>query len=130
VFPLPARKPTPPPAIDNAGLEPEGAAVAMAEPEPAMHGPEPVSLPPRPSELVGLDQPAATRLFGHAAEVSEVPPATVWRYRNANCELDLLFYFDLRSGKMRALHYTFKGEAADPAGQQDCLRSLSVTHGG
>jgi hypothetical protein len=82
------------------------------------------SPPPQTSELIGLDQPAATRLFGAAAERSEQPPATVWRYKNATCQLDLFFYLDLRSGRMRTLHYALKGDAADAARGQDCLRSL------
>ncbi len=101
----------------------------MAGPEPAMHVPPTPALPPRASELIGLDQPAATHLFGTATEKSEAPPATVWRYRTATCELDLYFYLDLRSGRMRALHYAFKGDPADPAGRQDCLRSLVVARG-
>ena len=85
------------------------------------------SPPPQTSELIGLDQPAAARLFGPAAERSEEPPATVWRYKNATCELDLFFYLDLRSGRMRTLHYAFKG--GNTAGKQDCLRSLLATRG-
>jgi hypothetical protein len=109
--------------------------MAMAEPaapEPgpgeAAHTPEPATAP-RTSQLVGLDEPAAAQLLGAATEQSAQPPATVWRYRNATCELDLFFYLDLRSGKMRALHYKFKGDAANPDGQQDCLRSLVVARG-
>jgi hypothetical protein len=123
-FPVPARKPTPPPANDASGSDTADEALAMAGPESTVRPPEAVTLPPRPSKLIGLDQLAATHLFGTATEQSEAPPATVWRYRNASCELDLFFYLDLRSGKMRTLHYTFKGEAVDPAQQQVCLRSL------
>jgi hypothetical protein len=86
------------------------------------------SLPPQTGELIGLDQPAATRLFGPAPERSEEPPATVWRYKSATCELDLFFYLDLRSGRMRTLHYALKGDGAD-TGRQDCLRSLAVARG-
>lgn len=82
--------------------------------------------PPRTSELIGLDQKAASRIFGAAAETAEEPPATVWRWRSANCELDLFFYLDLRSGRMRSLRYAFKGDAGDSAEQQDCLRSLAM----
>ncbi len=125
----------------------------MTEPEPAAPGAGPVAAspdpqadwlqrlggmpvpsraavsPPQVSELVGLDQPAATRLFGSAAERSEEPPSTVWRYKTATCELDLFFYLDLRSGRMRTLHYTFKGDANDAARRQDCLRSLFADRG-
>jgi hypothetical protein len=86
--------------------------------------------PPKTSELIGLDQPAAMRLFGPAAERSEEPPATVWRYKTASCELDLFFYLDLRSGEMRTLHYTLKGDGAVMNRRQDCLRSLVATRGG
>ena len=92
---------------------------------PASSGP----VPPRTSELIGLDQPAATRLFGPATERSEEPPATVWRYKTATCELDLLFYLDLRSGRMRTLHYRLRGDGAKAEGQEGCLRSL-VAHRG
>jgi uncharacterized protein YndB with AHSA1/START domain len=58
------------------------------------------------------------------------PPATVWRYKTASCELDLFFYLDLRSGRMRTLHYSFRGESAEEARRQECLRSLMASRGG
>jgi hypothetical protein len=75
------------------------------------------------SELIGLDQATAMRIFGAAAGKSEKPPATVWLWRSGTCELDLYFYLDLRSGKMRSLHYVFKRDAT---GQGDCLKSLAI----
>jgi hypothetical protein len=80
-------------------------------------------------ELIGLDQPAATRLFGPATERSEEPPATVWRYKSGSCELDLFFYLDLRSGRMRTLYYALKDGAGDAAQRQNCLRLLIVSRG-
>jgi hypothetical protein len=71
----------------------------------------------------------ATRLLGAAAERTEEPPATVWRYKTATCELDLYFYLDLRSGRMRTLHYTFKGDATDSARRQICLGELVTARG-
>jgi hypothetical protein len=129
-IPLPAHKPIPPaenpvdtPEAGTQADTPSGgnSDMALASPAPA---------PPNASELIGLDQPSATHLLGAATEKSEAPPATVWRYRNGACELDLFFYLDLRSGKMRTLHYAFKGDTADPASRQDCLRSLIVARGG
>jgi hypothetical protein len=104
------------------------AGAAAPEPSPPPSG-RAGSPPPQASELIGLDQSAATRLFGPAAERSEEPPATVWRYKNGICELDLFFYLDLRSGNMRTLHYAFKGGGADTATRQDCLRSLLAARG-
>lgn len=123
VFPLPAHKPSPPPENEPGGPESGPEAMALASPEPVVRTPS-------TSELIGLDQGAATHMLGAATEQSDAPPATIWRYRTATCELDLFFYLDLRSGKMRTLHYAFKGEPADSAGRQDCLRSLIVARGG
>ncbi len=114
VFRLPARKPTPPPE-STANPSDNGAETTAL----AAVGPP----PPHTSELIGLDQPAAQRLLGSATEKAEAPPATIWRYRNASCELDLFFYLDLRSGKMRTLHYAFKG---DQGSTEDCLRALVI----
>ena len=128
--PRPPRKPNPPPATEGPATEgppPEAndEALALISPEPAGPGPSPpVASPPQAKELIGLDQPAATRLFGAATERTEEPPATVWRYKTATCELDLFFYLDLRSGRMRTLHYAFRGDAADAAGRQNCLREI------
>jgi hypothetical protein len=114
-FPLPTRKPSPPPEnVANLSEPGGGEAAVLATPEP-----QPPALDR--AHLIGLDEPAARRLLGAATEQSEAPPANIWRYRTANCELDLFFYLNLRSGKMRTLHYVFKD---DHAGSEDCLRSV------
>jgi hypothetical protein len=142
--PRPTHKPSPPP-VEEAEPATADEALAMTTPGPpgGLPGQE-AALPPsgpgapspsppsagpvlpQTSELIGLDQPGATRLFGPATERSEAPPATVWRYKSPSCELDLFFYLDLRSGRMRTLHYKFKGDGADTARRRDCLQSLLV----
>jgi outer membrane biosynthesis protein TonB len=124
----PSHKPAPPPEPESPVPESGDTAAAIVEPDAATHPPAPAPVP-RSQELIGLDQTAVKRLFGAAAEQSDQPPATVWRYRSATCGLDFYFYLDLRSGQMRTLHYTFNGDAADPAGRQNCLKSLVVTRG-
>lgn len=136
--PRPGRKPSPPSPVGSPAPATGEQTVAMTVPRPSgtapnpeTPGPAPAPVPPSAAspasgeiKLIGLDQPAATRLFGPAAERLEEPPATVWRYRGVGCELDLFFYLDLRSGHMRTLHYALKGDAGGAAKQQDCLRSL------
>ena len=143
VAPRPVRKPSPPQATESPPAEgpspkADDQALAMIPPEPAQPGPGPavasppqaaVAPPPLVKELIGLDQPAATHLFGAAVERTEEPPATVWRYKTATCELDLFFYLDLRTGRMRTLHYTFKGDTADSTARQNCLRDLAAARG-
>ena len=125
------RKPKPPLATDAPVADAGGEVLARAEPAPASPT---ASSPPdeRPStspahqsrELIGLDQPEVTRVLGLAAEQYEQPPAMVWRYKNTTCELDLFFYLDLRSNRMRTLHYAVKGDGGDAAKRGDCLGSL------
>jgi hypothetical protein len=136
----PAHKPGPPSPVDNTTAQTSGDALAMTAPNPtagasgaesspsreAVLTSPAASQPPQTKELIGLDQSAATRLFGAAAERSEEPPATVWRYKNGTCELDLFFYLDLRSGHMRTLRYALKGDGADTSRRQECLRSLVI----
>jgi hypothetical protein len=135
-------KPSPPQAESPAAEAPSSAsrdeALAMIPPEPPRpSAAPPVASPPRSpaartpqvTELIGLDQPAATRLLGSAVERAEEPPATVWRYKTTTCELDLFFYLDLRTGRMRTLHYKFKGDAADATGRQNCLSDLAAARG-
>jgi hypothetical protein len=120
IVPPPPRKPIPP--SDASGLEsPSGMTTALADSD---------TVPtPNASELIGLNEADATRLFGAANQKLDAPPATVWRYRGANCELDLIFYLDLHSGEMRTLRYAIKGEPAGTAGHRNCLHSLVVARG-
>jgi hypothetical protein len=118
VVPHPARKPaspapTAPPPVQSGRAAP-AARVAKAL----------AAAPPAAGELIGLDQQKAIRLFGKAAETVTQPPATVWRYKVPGCQLDLFFYLDLRSGRMRTLHYAFKGNVGDLGKRQDCLRAI------
>jgi hypothetical protein len=130
--PHPARKPTPPPAApEQAGSEPSSQLSAAVGPEVAPPGVGSASdAAPEAHELIGLDEPAATRLLGEAAEQTEQPPAAIWRYRTANCELDLYFYLDVRSGRMRTLHYAFKGDTTDARKRMSCLRELVAARNG
>ena len=146
--PRPARKPIPTPPAGIPAPGPDGEDLSMTGPKPTEGAAGPASSSPStevaalstssarqgqiPSqaELIGLDQSGAVRLLGPATEKSDEPPATVWQYKTGNCELDLFFYLDLRSGNMRTLHYTFKGEGAEVARRQECWRSLIAARGG
>lgn len=128
--PRPSHKPPPPAPVSEAE--------AVGEPGPPMMEPataQPHAALPQPKQLVGLDEAAATRLFGAATSETAEPPAKVWRYAVASCELDLYFYYDLRSARMRTLRYTFKGEAAqgeaaDKDRQQACIDAIAAAHHG
>lgn len=105
---------------------------AIPRPEHKPSVPPPVALnepaPTAPSvqALVGLDQTTTIERLGPPTAIDSRPPAKVWRYKAATCELDLYFYLDLRSGQMRTLHYAFKGDADDNAKQEQCLRAIGA----
>jgi hypothetical protein len=147
--PRPARKPNPPPPAGIPAPGPDGEDLATTGPKSTegAAGPEKSSSPssdvavlstspgrqggiPSQPELIGLDQSGVMRLLGPPTEKSDEPPATVWRYKTASCELDLFFYLDLRSGRMRTLHFSFKGEGTEVARRQECWRSLVASRGG
>jgi len=79
---------------------------------------------PSPADLIGLDEQRTTALLGPAAAMEARAPATVWHYKGAKCSLDLTFYMEMRSGRMRTLHAEFKGDAATPERRQACLKAI------
>jgi hypothetical protein len=110
-----------------------GAAVAVAVPpvKPAVP-PKPGTAEFAPAQLVGLGQEEAVQLFGPAAAVREVPPATVWEYRADGCVLDLFFYMDVANKRYRSLAYDLKpsdGINADAAIDRCLSRLRDRGHG-
>ncbi|HZT88827.1 MAG TPA: hypothetical protein VFA12_12725 [Stellaceae bacterium] len=112
--PQPERKPRPP-AREAAAAKPEPASLpSAAVPTPASGDP-----------LIGLDPAAATAMLGPPAESEEHPPATVWRYRGGGCGLELVFYFDSRSGKLRSIRDDLRGAGGDPEKRKACLAAIA-----
>jgi len=84
----------------NAMPEPQQQA-AVPPPRPAVRTPpaEPVD----PKQLDGLDADAVRNLLGWPDRVREASPATVWTYASSACLLEVYFYMDLGSQKLRVL---------------------------
>ena len=90
----------PPPQLED---EAEKQTAALPQARPA---PKPNILDPK--ILVGLDQVAVEELFGKPLGIHDEPPATVWSYKNEDCTLDVFFYLDIGTHKLRALSYDIK----------------------
>ena len=118
--PRPAAQPTHGATASEVGE----ASTGMAPPEPQPEAPQTAYTVPSSADLVGLDQQRAVALLGPAAETDTGSPATVWHYKSGRCALDLAFYMEMRSGRMRSLHYDFKGEAGNPEQCRACLKSI------
>jgi hypothetical protein len=77
-----------------------------------------------PANLIGLTEEETTRLLGPATSTESRGPAQIWRYENSRCELDLVFFMEMRTGLRRSLHYDFKSGADNPAQQQACITAI------
>ena len=91
---------------------------------------ETVSTAAAAASLVGMDQKAATDFLGPPSKTESRAPADVWKYTSSRCELELVFYMEMRTGRMRSLHYAFKGEADTAAQQQACLAAIQESSHG
>ena len=85
---------------------------------------QPASPVPSAGDLVGLDEQRAIQLLGPAAATDARSPATVWHYKSSRCELDLAFYMEMRTGRMRSLHYDFTRGAETPEQRQACIKAI------
>jgi hypothetical protein len=99
-------------------LETEPVAAAPAAPV------ESSLAPPSPAELIGLDQQQIVALLGPASETARRPPGALWRYKAGDCELDVSFYMELSSGRMRALHYELKPGSSAGIPETSCMRAI------
>ena len=88
-------------------IQPSKTQVAVVP--PAKPAPKPKLFDPR--QLVGLDQVTVEDTMGKPEGIYQEPPATVWSYKGTDCTLDVYFYLDIGSNKLRALSYDAKTEA-------------------
>jgi hypothetical protein len=138
----PPRKPPPPAGTTLARLPPAAGEVETAPAAaPLAPPPQPTALPPPPPQLtalppptapatgnldrlIGLDQSHVAGILGSPRSRAESPPATIWRFGGANCDLDVYFYLDLQSQAMRALHYEVRSHDAPDQSAQRCYEAL------
>jgi hypothetical protein len=103
--------PPPPPAEQLALLPP-----IPAQPEPAeVVPPVPPRKPPIPKqpekalyfpdELIGLDSMAVVKLLGNPLDSRNEGAAHVLTYRGKNCQLDVIFFLDVKTGTERVLSF-------------------------
>ncbi len=116
-------KPHPVPPTTPTGSA--AAAGALHPPPSAPGAAAPPSAAPPPVRVVGWSQEAVRRLLGPPAEQSAQGAAQTWRYRGADCQVDIAFYYDVTRGDFFALsqHREAGGDAAA------CLARLRAGHG-
>ena len=77
-----------------------------------------------PESLIGADPIKAVRLLGAPDEVREEPPATVWAFREGECQVELYFYLDLESERLKTLGYEIYAPEDTADSRQLCLNRL------
>lgn len=79
--------------------------------------------------LIGLDQSQVAEVLGEPQSRADSPPATIWRYGDGDCEIDVYFYLDLQSQAMRALHYEVRSHDLPERSAQRCYNALLSERG-
>jgi hypothetical protein len=74
--------------------------------------------------LIGLDMAQARSRLGPPTEEIEQAPAKVWRYRTAQCSLDVSLYPDVHTQIFRVLNYEVKGNDGTEQGRRKCISDL------
>lgn len=99
----PAEVPPPPPVVSPPQLIPP-----VPPPKPPVPPKTQPEKPPVPTaaELIGLDRDGVTRLLGDPADTRNEGAARVLTYRGkANCQLDVIFFLDVKTGTERVLSF-------------------------
>jgi hypothetical protein len=75
--------------------------------------------------LVGLDSTQVQKMLGPPAEESDrATPAKSWRYRYAQCTLDMTLYPDVQTQVFRVLSYEVNGNDGTEQGKRQCNAGL------
>jgi len=114
-------RPRPKPPAQLANAQPQAGTVSpeQKEPEPAL---EPVN-------LVGLDEKQLTALLGAPSEQEEPTPGKIWRYRRANCTLDITLFPDVLTRTYRSLAYEVTSNDNTAEGKRACVPQQHVDAG-
>ena len=112
----PAPPPVPKESLPLPKHKPTVTAVAAAPP-PAAQGPD-------PKDLVGLGFRETEAMLGIPTKQVEKPPAKIWTYSGADCELSIFFYADINTRQFRALTYEVKDTQATGGTDGQCLAQL------
>lgn len=107
-------KPAPRPEVTTAANGPVTASAAM--PGPVSEGQD--------VSLIGLDMAQARNRLGPPTQEIEQAPAKVWRYRTAQCSLDVSLYPDVHTQVFRVLNYEVKGNDGTEQGRRKCIFEL------
>lgn len=79
-----------------------------------------------PRSVVGSSEDEARNLLGQPTTVSNNPPAIVWHYASAECQVSLFFYNDVATNIFRVLTYKISPKAAN---ESTCFAAIRKRRG-
>jgi len=124
--PPPPEQPVEPPAKPPEEITPQLIPPVPPPKPPIPQRPVPEKVPlPTPAELVGLDHDGVIKLLGDPADNHTEGAARVFTYRGKNCQLDVIFFFDIKTGMERVLSYEQQPDSGKHAAT--CYPSLRGT---
>lgn len=123
----------PPPAVP-AESPPKAGTTGKAAAKPSAKVAARTAPPPKPvprfnpEALIGMNERETQALLGAPSSVRDQPPAKVWTYAAADCELNVIFYLDLESRLFRALNYEVDSKTRTQRARQDCISEVATKY--
>lgn len=114
--PAPGHKPAPPPGPLTAD-----AAHALNELE--------IKPEREPETIIGLDEASLRARLGEPHLIEEQPPGIRWQYGATDCTVQVFFFMEVETQKLRVLSYDVTGTGDVAQSEQQCLAALSSQAG-
>lgn len=85
-----------------------------------------------PTLLIGRNREETRLLLGEPGDIRTAEPATIWRFQNRLCRLEVFFYMDLGARELRALSYdvAVDGKKADKRQSSQCAGQIKAGNDG
>jgi hypothetical protein len=112
----PAPPPEPPEAAPEVEEQTQIAVIPVRKPQGSLLDPE---------ALIGSNEAEVTEALGLPNDTRTEAPATIWRYGDNNCGLDLYYYLDVSGNSLRVLNYQVRTAENGSMTPRDCLRRLN-----
>lgn len=74
-------------------------------------GEAPIPASFEPQQFIGREATELVAMLGEPEEISEAPPATIWRYQVVGCRMDVFLYRNVETRQLRSLSYKISGPA-------------------
>lgn len=78
-----------------------------------------------PESIIGLDEVGLRTRLGEPQWIEEMPPGVRWQYGSTNCTVEVYFFMEVETRKLRVLSYDVTGKDDVAQSEQQCLADLA-----